>query len=253
MHPACWNIFLQNHAIYAIKNPLTPDLDLLGKIFTTQEVEEEGRGLRPDWIKDYAGPEWFWDDGWAYNDEPESSGVRVLLEESDKWDFLVANPESVTGLDGILDNPPLLPLGLQRLETPLPSKGDDFFSRLPQEILEEIFCLLPTSSVQAVRLASRVMAAVPLPVSYWHSRFKFPNELSHIRLSRVRFRGQINGQFVDWKNLCYRLLQPVGEQYRWWENRRRISTLTRELVQRLLYGSPTYASQGQEQAVERES
>lgn len=245
-HPACWDIFLQNHAVLATRNPLNPDLDLLGEIFANQELEEDA-GFRPDWSKDYAGAELFHSDGWAYHDELERSEVRLELEGSDEWDFIVCDPEKVTGLDEILNDPPLLPSGFQIRKTPLTSEEDDLFSQLPQEILQEILCLLPTSSVQAVRLASHVMAAIPLTFSYWRSRFEFPNELSHIKLPQALFPSQTNGQVIDWKSLCHRLLRPVGEQFKWWENRKRISTLTRKLAQKLLSESTQHASRGQEQ------
>lgn len=249
MHPACWDIFLQNHAVLATRNPFTPNLNLLGEIFANQELEGDGQGLQPDWSKDYAGPNLFYSDGWAYHEDLEASEVWGVLEESDKWDFLVYDPETVTGIEEILNNPPLLQSGLQTRETSLTAKEDHLFSRLPQEILQGILCLLPTSSVQAVRLASRVMAAIPLTFSYWRSRFEFPNELSRIELPQALFPSQMNGQVVDWKSLCQQLLRPVGEQYKWWENRKRISTLTKRLAQRLLSESTAQVSKGQEQAV----
>ncbi len=110
MHPACWDIFLQSYAVLATKNPLTPDLDRLGDILANQELEGDGQGFRPDWSKDYAGANLFYSDGWAWNEELDGSEVRLLLENSDEWDFIVHDPERVTGLDEILNNPPLLPL-----------------------------------------------------------------------------------------------------------------------------------------------
>ena len=102
------------------------------------------------------------------------------------------------------------------------------FSHLPKEILVQIISFLPTPSVQAVRLASRTMASVHLPVSYWHSRFQFPNELCHIKLPSHLSPGRFDRKAIDWKSFCNRLLYP--EQNEPMKNRSRISDLIKKFL-----------------------
>lgn len=241
MYPACWGICLQSHAVLGTHSPHMPDLDLLGQVFTTQELEKDGQGFKPDWTVDYAGAELFYIDGWAWSEEPVSE-IRLFLEKMIEWDFIVQDPERVLGLNERTQNPPLLETESQTIQ--FTCNTNDIFMRLPQEILQELLCFLPTSAVQAVRLASRSMAAVPLSATYWRSRFQFPNELSHINLPLTSSSGQVDYTFVDWKNLCDRLFHPIGEQFKWWQNRKRISTLTRKLAQRLLHQRTINLSEG---------
>ena len=248
MHPACWHIFLQQHASISTCSPAYPNLEKLGELFSSQDVACDGRGLVPGWAGDYGGPEEFWEDGWSWNEEPEASVVAGLLEESPELDFLVRNPDNSQGFESLLANPPLQ---AATAESPhhisMVTHVHDTFYRLPEELLLEIICLLPTASVQGLRLASRAIASVHLNTGFWRSRFMFPNELCHIRLpSGLLQSDQRDHPSVEWQELCYRLLHPQKTiEYQWWENRRRIASLNEKLVNQLLtedaIGEPAYS------------
>ena len=191
----------------------------------------------PEWAGDYGGPEQFWEDGWSWNEEPEASMVAGLLEELPELEFLVRNPENSHGFESLLANPPLQAASA---ESPHPismvTHVHDTFYRLPEELLLEIICVLPTASVQKLRLASRAIASVRLNTGFWRSRFMFPNELCHIQLpSELLKIDQRDHPSVDWQELCYRLLHPEKTtEYQWWQNRKRIASLNEKLVHQML-------------------
>lgn len=237
MHPACWQIFSQVHALLAQRNSLSPDLERLGHIFAHSDLEERGRGLVPDWAGDYAGPEQFWDDGWTWNENIDASVVAALLEEKPEWDYLVSNPSVSIDLNQLMQHPPMITSSTLSLSPVQPNVDtQDILSRLPEELLLEIMCLLPTTSFQNVRLASKVMASVPLGLSFWRSRFAYPNELCHVRLPAEFPRGDQCGTLsVDWRELCYRLLHlDHSRQPESWKNRRRVVSLNSKLVRMVL-------------------
>lgn len=237
MHPACWQIFLQVHASLSPQNPLNPDLKKLGQTFSNSERAESKRGLVPEWAGDYAGPEQFWEDGWTWSEDLDASVVAGLLEERPKWDFLAFNPDSLKEFDQLMPDPPLPPSSTTSHVLFRPGLGGpDIFSRLPEELLAEIVSFLPTISTQSVRLASRTMASTHLSAKFWRSRFAYPNELCHIRLPTELLRGsQIGTSSIDWRELYDRLLHPKpSDEYRWWQNRKRIISLNSKLVQMIL-------------------
>ena len=175
--------------------------------------------------------------GWSWNEEPEASVVAGLLEESPEWDFLVRNPDNPQGFETLLANPPLL-AATGELSPPnsIATNIHDIFCRLPEELLLEIICLLPTASVHKLRLASRAIASVRLNTRFWRSRFMFPNELCHIQLPTGLLQtNQRDHTSVDWQELCYRLLHPEKiREYQWWQNRKRIGSLNEKLANQLL-------------------
>ena len=232
MHPACWEIFCQQHAIIAVRNPSTPNLDYIGAILASQEVEEEGRGLQPDWAVDYAGAENFWGDGWSWTEDTETSAVRELLDETPDLDFIVFDPGHVSLPSSIIQHPPLLSTDSERKDS-LSPKSEVIFSRLPIEILHMVFGFLPTPSVRAFRLSSRLIASVPLANTFWRSRFDFPHELSHVHLPKFLTSRRTNSP-VDWKALRECLLSSLNRQNKYWQNRGRINALTTKLVHRVL-------------------
>ena len=182
-------------------------------------------------------PEQFWEDGWSWNEEPEASVVAGLLEESPEWDFLVCNPDSSRGFETLLANPPLQaataesPHAISEL-----TNVHDSFCRLPEELLLEIILLLPTASVQRLRLASRAIASVRLNTEFWRSRFMFPNEFCYIQLPPGLLQtNQRDRPVVDWQQLCHRLLHPEKTtEPKSWQNRKRIASLNEKLVHQLL-------------------
>ncbi|KAL8786433.1 MAG: hypothetical protein Q9195_008203 [Heterodermia aff. obscurata] len=231
IHPVCWQIFVQAHALLARETASAPDLNLLGDYLASQEVEQDGRGLRPSWTDDYGGPEQFWADGWREHPEPEASEVAGILDYTEEWDFLVKDPDNTKGLDAILQSPPLRTTDRQ---TTLPVKPTSNtacpFSRIPEELRLQILTLLPTPSIPSIRLASRSMAVIPLTRSFWRSRFAYPNELSHLTLLPNLLPGHEGRQEIDWIELRRRLLQASHESDECMKNRHRIFELSRRLV-----------------------
>ena len=237
MHATCWQIFLQSHASLAQHNPSSPDLKRLGHIFAQSDLEDEGRGLVPDWAGDYGGPEQFWDDGWTWNDDIDTSVVACMLEEKPEWNFLVSDPDAPCHLNQLVQHVPLKSSITRSSISPQFSiSAHDVFSRLPEELLLEMICFLPTPSVQNARLASKVIAAVQLGTNFWRSRFVYPNELCHIRLpADFPQQYQINISAVDWRELYYRLLHlEDSRRSEGWNNRKRIMSLNSKLIQVML-------------------
>ena len=235
MHPACWGILCQQYALTAVKNPSNPDLDLVGAIFASQEVEEKSRGLKPDWVTDYAGAENFWGDGWSWSENPETSDVKQFLDEAPDLDFIVFDPEHVGLPTHIVQHPPLLSTDLGQNHLKL-SQHKEIFDRLPIEITHMILSLLPTVSVRNIRLASRFVASVPLDNTFWRSRFDFPHELCHVNPLALFASHEVESP-IDWRRLRENLLSVPNSEEKGWKNRRRIVNLVRKLVQKLLEDS----------------
>ncbi len=220
MHPCCWDILLQQHTLTATPTNTSFDLNELSKILLQIPLGPARDGFRPDWVIDYAGPErFFW--------------IRKFdhLQYEPEWHFLGRDPGMVFGFDELLANPPLESSASTSTPIQFIDEGGDIFSRLPTEILMDVLVLLPSPSVRDLQLASRKMASVPLGSRYWRSRYEYPNELCHITLpTALQTSGQMDNQWVDWRCLCDQLLHPVGQEFGWWQNRKRIIALNRKLV-----------------------
>lgn len=213
-----------------------PDLNLLGEILSSQDLEQDGRGLHPSWTKDYGGPEQFWADGWRHHEGPEASEVAGILDWSTEWDFLVRDPGTIESFDNLTQNPPLAPTSKVSLPIKVKPRNKSTcpFARLPQELLLSILTLLSTPSVGAVRVATPSMAIVELSMTFWRSRFEFPHELSHISPPSTLSVGQEEWVNIDWIELRRRILGAPNDSNDCLRNRRRILRLTRLLVQELL-------------------
>ena len=194
-------------------------------------MEEDGRGLHPDWTIDYAGAEAFWCGGWSSIVEIDTSENAKFLDYTSDFDFIVFDPDHMDLPTSIFADPPLLVADSKQNYT-IPSENQEIFSRLPIEIVDIVLCYLPTPSVWAIRLTSRLFASVPLTNNFWHSRFDFPHELCHVS-TEILSSGKTNLP-VDWKGLRERLLNPQLPEGRGWKNRRRIVELTRKFVLRIL-------------------
>ncbi len=222
MHPRCWDILQQQHALVAPPNKACLDLNELAKAFIQVPLLKGGCGFRPDWTIDYAGPEQFY---WV------SEENEMNMEDDPEWKFIALDPRTACGFDELLANPPLESAANTSSPIQFNDDGGDVFHRLPPEILTEILVLLPSTSVRALQLASRKKASVHLGSQYWRSRFDWPNELCHVKLPPALLKsGQVGEQRVDWRRLCDQLLHPVGDGYGWWENRKRIATMNKKLA-----------------------
>lgn len=212
-----------------------PDLSILGQLLASQRLEDfYKRGLRPDWTNDYMGPEQFWGDGWRAHEDPSCSSVAMISDHSTEWDFLVHDPTDVPDVQNLLNSPPLISNKQQSYVSPSTRSAGNGLPYLPPEIVLHILGFLPTASVQALRLASRNFGSVNLDTTYWLTRFDYPNELCHIRLPSTFLSKQREGVYIDWRSLCEKLFRPEPNHLGW-QNRKRISLLTRRLVKRLLY------------------
>lgn len=230
MHPRCWDICLQQHALVAPPTKAGLDLNELAKAFLQIPLGKTGGGFTPDWATDYGGPELFW---WA-NGEVDIGDP--FDDAPPQGHFLRRDPGIACGFNDLLTNPPFESTTdlLDRVQ--FIDDGGDIFARLPEEVLTEILVLLPSASVRDLQLASRRMASAQLSSRYWRSRFEFPNELIHITLPpALKKIGQVSGQWVDWRRLCDQLLHPAGEKPGWWLNRKRITALNRQLVNSILF------------------
>lgn len=223
MHPCCWEILLQQHALAGPPTETCLDLKDLGKILIQTPLGPSGRNFRPDWTTDYAGPEYFF---WMEKEPDE------MLDQVPEWNFLARDSGRARGFDELLAHPPLESAANLSPRIQCGDDEGDIFSCLPPELLTEILVLLPSASVRNLQLASRKIASVHLSSRYWRSRFDFPNELCHVRLPPALLKsGQVGEQWVNWRRLCDQLLHPVGDKYKWWQNRKRITALNRKLVE----------------------
>ena len=232
-HAACWDLFVQEHALLAKEDAGNPDLNVLGRLISSQRLEEEGRGLHPDWAEDYDGPETFWSDGWADHPEPEASNVAGILDSYSQLDYLVKDPLKLSEqAQNLCSEPPVLSSTQSQGSVGIGGRGDGYFSRFPVEILSHLISLLPTQSVRAVRLASRAIAQIGLDSIFWHSRFVFPNELSHVVAVSTQSMNTHNQSTIDWRVL-YKQLSSVspGDENR--KNRQRIRSLNKQLLLRM--------------------
>ena len=224
MHPRCWDICLQQHALVASPTKAGLDLNELAKAFLQIPLGKSGGGFAPDWATDYGGPElYWWVDGAVDLGDP--------FDDAPQWPFFQCDPGIARGFHDLFTNPPFESTTDLLARVQFTDDGGDIFARLPEEVLTEILVLLPSASVRDFQLASRRMASVHLSSRYWRSRFEFPNELCHITLPpALKKSGQVGGRWVDWRRLCDQLLHPAGEKPGWWLNRKRITALNKQLV-----------------------
>lgn len=157
-----------------------------------------------------------------------------VLDYSAEWDFLVHDPTGLPNFDELFNSPPLVPSEQTSCISHIAANQGHDFPHLPAEVVLKVLCLLPTLSVQALRLASRQFGSVHLNSIYWRSRFDYPNELCHIQLPSTFLSGQHESSHINWSALCERLLHSLEPYHPAWQNRKRISSLTRRLVERLL-------------------
>ena len=193
MHPRCWDILVQQHALIASPDKSALDLKMLAKIFAQTPLSDAGGlggGLKLDWAKDYAGAEQFFWDVNEWN--------RHYRQLDEGWHFLARDPRLALGFDDLLASPPLASATDIAPKTRFNDNTCDIFSRLPAQILLEILVLLPSTSVRSLQLASRRVASLYLSSRYWRSRFKFPNELCHVSLpSGLLSSGRVGDLCVD--------------------------------------------------------
>jgi len=235
MHPPCLEILKQQYFQHARGTSF--DTNILGRIISSQPLDESVSGLKPDWSDGgYLGAEQFWQDGSDWMDEPPLEDEYPDMETMITYHFL--DPGGVKGLDMLLRDPPRA--GTSRYSDAVTLAGatpaTDCFMRLPQELRSIILCYLPASDVTSARLASRAMGSVPLSESYWHSRFDFPFELSHLDWESSWISGSTEAALIDWPAFCSSLLHTDENErdFGWRRNRNRISSLMKGLAFRIL-------------------
>ena len=193
-------------------------------------MEDEGRGLHPEWAEDYDGPETFWSDGWADHPEPEASNVAGILDSYSDLDYLVKDPVKLCeAAQELCNEPPILNSIQGRVSDGINGPGNCYFSRFPLEILTHIISFLPTQSVHALRVASRAIAWIDLGSTFWHSRFVFPNELSHVDIPSSQTGATLKQSSIDWKFL-YKRVVSINADDEYSKNRQRISALNQQLL-----------------------
>ena len=160
----------------------------------------------------------------------------MLLEVASQPDFLIHDPGNVQGFAELLEDPTLARSHLNFPSTIISWKADnrDLFCHLPTELRMEVLCVLSIDAAQAVRLASRAMASIPLGLNGWRHSFAFPDELCLVRLSqslRLHTGPQADRLAVDWTGLCYRLRHSGDKS---WQNRKRVMSLNGNLIRVVL-------------------
>lgn len=148
MHLCCWDILQQQHALIA---PPSRCLDLNELRRLLIQIPLIGKGIlgadyfKPDWTNDFTGSERF---------------ANIEGNFSDDGTFTTHDPGIAYGFDELLANPPLETAATISPRIQFTDDGGDVFTRLPEEILTEIFVLLPSASVRDVQLASKKLASV---------------------------------------------------------------------------------------------
>jgi hypothetical protein len=94
----------------------------------------------------------------------------------------------------------------------------DSFRKLPVEIMQLILNILPSGDVLNVKIASSVVAATPLPESFWASRFLAGHEFEYIFEARHSV-----GHSFSWKRFYLGVKNLLDDAHL--RNRQRISKL----------------------------
>lgn len=82
----------------------------------------------------------------------------------------MVNPVRIPELDAYLD---LIMKSLDKKAEPdRNSQSEDIFNRLPIELRQEVFKLLPASSILALKAASLAMHTTTLPSGFWKHRLR---------------------------------------------------------------------------------
>lgn len=104
---------------------------------------------------------------------------QEALDEWEPDDYISRDPGHPLGFETSEAFPlPIKIVTPQTTTSSFPSTSDTF-SQLPVELLEIILSLLPVTSVQAIRLASKSFGSLVLAQNYWRSRFIFLHKLCH--------------------------------------------------------------------------
>lgn len=107
----------------------------------------------------------------------------------------------------------------------------DCFRKLPQEVLEYIQILLPSSAVANARMASRSFTSLRLDQSFWASRFDGCHERGYCIEARLPIYGYtIEKRKQDWKAL-YNLTTVTSTSSNELKNRKRIVDCSQDLVE----------------------
>ncbi|KAK2880156.1 hypothetical protein FQN49_000503 [Arthroderma sp. PD_2] len=154
----------------------------------------------------------------------------------------LADPLYIPALDKILqegteDTIPVAQ-GLYRGDKHIP-KGSDPFKSLPVEIWHEILPYLLSGDILNLKLSSTVLAAMPLPNSFWASRFQRGFEFHYIFEAR-RFRGRkFNWKMVYLKVKDFQKTASFRNRRRIWKILLRLKVLLADVSGAHLQGRPS--------------
>ncbi|KAI9798516.1 MAG: hypothetical protein M1833_004783 [Piccolia ochrophora] len=230
VHQACWNILRKTYC--SSVGHETVNVNLLGQVLASQDADNDEQFLTPDWSGDWGESAWF-PDGWM--DDNGAAG-DIDDEDLDVFDYLARDPEDMTELEPLLLNPPETstpPVAPVQITLEDGASQRQKLPRFPSELWIQILCLLPTKSVLSLRLASRLIAAIPLSQQWWLSRFEFPHELCHLPVPTEAINSVSPPVYIDWLAYVTRVLHPSGESFPCWTNRKRILRLNFFLTRRL--------------------
>lgn len=158
-HSSCWDLLEQSNPEPCI------DIDALFRLCRSQRVSNDGL---LDWGHDYGGLiDW----------------ISTPGEGTNNWELRPGNSfdplDIFKSVKHHLDEVELVS-GNQALSTQGFEGKPDAFSSLPVEIISAFLALLPSKDVANLRLASRRIASIELPDSFWISRFRPGHEFDHI-------------------------------------------------------------------------
>ncbi|KAL1884645.1 U3 small nucleolar RNA-associated protein [Paecilomyces lecythidis] len=228
LHDTCWEL------LQKMLRPSSVPLERLYNICLSCPAHEKGW---LDWGHDYGSlMDRLPSDHYPWEDVYVIGFIkRYLGDEHSPLTYFKSDPLRVPELQQALAS------SRERLEksslapiSPVFRGQPDCFQRLPQELLEHIQMLLPSSSVSRLRTVSRSFASLPLSQAFWASRFERSRERGFVfEATDPVWSDILEQRSRDWKVL-YQKTTLNAASSRGMMNRKRIWESNRELVDLLL-------------------